>query len=38
VNYLRTCRLYVECLEVAYVSDREKLRDRLLRAPREEAR
>jgi hypothetical protein len=32
-GYLDACRLYVECLDVAYVSDREGLRDRLLRAP-----
>jgi hypothetical protein len=30
---LDASRLYAECLEVANVSDREALRDRLLRAP-----
>jgi hypothetical protein len=34
VDYLYACRLYVECLDVAYVSDRAALRDRLLRAPK----
>jgi hypothetical protein len=32
-EYLAACRLFVACLEVAYVSDREGLRDRLLRVP-----
>jgi hypothetical protein len=33
IKYLGACRLFVACLEVAYVSDREGLRDRLLRVP-----
>jgi hypothetical protein len=33
-DYVYVCHLYVECLDVASVSDREGLRDRLLRAPR----
>ena len=32
-NYLGACQLYVDCLDVANVSDREGFRDRLLRAP-----
>lgn len=32
-EYLSACRLFVACMEVAYVSDREGLRDRLLRVP-----
>ena len=32
-DYLGACRLYLACLEVAYVSDREGVRDRVLRAP-----
>jgi hypothetical protein len=31
---LAASRLYVECLDVAYISDRAALRDRLLRAPK----
>jgi hypothetical protein len=33
IAYLGACRLFVACMEVAYVSDREGLRDRLLRVP-----
>jgi hypothetical protein len=32
-EYLGACRFFVACLEVANVSDREGLRDRLLRVP-----
>jgi hypothetical protein len=33
IEYLSACRLFVACLEAAYVSDRDALRDRLLRVP-----